>query len=119
MQRVRPDELTDFLHALGGSDKLLAYGGIYAIVAGITDGRAGNAHMHLSGSSIFEHLHYLAAGGATHNAVIHHDDRLALDGGADGVELQFHRRVPLLLGGLNKGAPYIAVLDQPFHKGNA
>ena len=58
------------------------------------------------------------AGCAANDRIIHHDDALALDGGGNGVQLDAHGILPLLLSRLDECAPDVLVLDEADAVGN-
>ena len=58
-----------------------------------------------------ELLHFRPRGRAADDRVVHHHDPLVRDDVGDHVELQPHRGVPLLLGGLDEGPAHVAVGD--------
>ena len=69
--------------------------------------------MDFLGARIPQQAHQLAGGGASDDGVINDHHPLAVDGGAQGVELELYRLLPAGLVGLDEGAPHIAVFDQP------
>ena len=61
----------------------------------------------------------MGGGGAAHDGVVDEHHALALHGGSDGVELDAHAVLPLLLGGLDEGAADVLVFDEADAVGNA
>ena len=94
-------------------DHLLARRHVDPVVAGMADRRRGDAHVHLAGARVAQHLHDLARRVAAHDRVVHDDDALARDDLGQRVELQPQAVLAQLLAGLDEGARDVAVLDQP------
>ena len=74
--------------------------------------------MHLRRARFAQKADNARAGRAADDGIIHHDDALALDGGGNGVQLDTHRVLPLLLPRLNKRAPDVLVFDEADAVGN-
>ena len=111
--------LADLIHALVGCDQLPLGGHIDAEVAGVLNRRRADAHVHLCGARLAQHLHHLGRRGAAHDGVVHHHQPLAGDHLLHGVELQVDTLVAQALVGLDESAAHIAVLDQPLAVGDA
>ena len=74
--------------------------------------------MHFFRPSLSEHVHQFLTGRATYNRVIHHHDAFISQKTPDGVEFDFHPKMPNGLLGLNKRASHIVIADEPGIKGN-
>src|SRR5690242_15078787 len=109
---VRAEELADLLGRIGRGNQLLARGRVHAVVAGGNRGRATDAHVDFFGSGIADHAHYLAAGRAADNGVVHQHDALAFDEAAHGVELELDAEIADGLRGLDERATDIVIADQ-------
>ena len=68
--------------------------------------------MDLGRACVAQQLDQTAAGRAANDRVVDHDDALALDRGAQGVQLEAHRALALVLTRLNKGTGDITVFDE-------
>ena len=76
------------------------------------DRRRGDAHVHLAGAGVAQHLHDLARRVAAHDRVVDDDEALARDDLGQRVELQPQAVLAQLLAGLDEGARDVAVLDE-------
>ena len=68
--------------------------------------------MNLSRACVAQQLYQTAAGRTADDGVIDHDDALALNSGAQGIQLETYGALALVLTRLDKGAGDIAVLDE-------
>ena len=68
---------------------------------------------------VAHHADDLAAGGAAHDGVVDQHHPLALEQGADRIELELHSEVANTLARLDEGAPHIVIADQAEAKRNA
>ena len=75
--------------------------------------------MDLFRPSLSDHVHQFLTGGAAYNRVIHHHDAFVSQKTLDGIEFNFHPKMPNGLLWLNKRAPHIVIADEPCIKGNA
>src|SRR5699024_5198765 len=82
-------------------------------------GGRGDPQVDLAGPGVPDQLDEPGAGGAPDDGVVHHDDPLALDRLPQGVELQPHAALPLVLAGLDEGPADVAVFDEPHAVGDA
>src|SRR5205814_1558806 len=69
-------------------DELTSRRSVDAVVTGPFRGWARDAEVDLFRAGVAEHLHDLPAGGPPDDAVVDHDDALALERGADRVQFQ-------------------------------
>ena len=83
-----------------------------AEVAGVGDGRAGDAHVHLGGAGVAQQLHQRAGGGAADERVVDHHHSLAGQVLGERVELQRDAALAEVLRGLDERAADVAVLDE-------
>ena len=87
-ERVRAELGGDLgLRAVVG-DHLLARRHVDPVVAGVADRRRGDAHVHLGGAGVAQHLHDLARRVAAHDRVVDDDEPLAGHDLGQRVELQ-------------------------------
>ncbi len=75
--------------------------------------------MHFFRAGFAHHAHDLAACGAAHNGVVHQYDALALNQGADGVQLQLYAKITNGLRRLDERAANVVIADQPHAKRDA
>src|SRR5690606_14151997 len=85
---------------------------VYAVVIGVLDRRAGDAHVDLLRAGLVQHLRDLAGGAAAHDAVVNQHDALALDGLPERAVLHAHAAVAHALHRLDEGARHVAVLHE-------
>ena len=97
---------------MAGGNQVFFIGNVGAEVAGVGKGRGADAVMHFLGTGLAQQADGAGAGRAAHDRVIDQHNALALDGGGDGVQLDAHAALTLGLGGLDKGAADILVLDK-------
>src|ERR1019366_3377020 len=86
-------ETADLLDVVVGGDQLGAGGRIDAVETGRNGGRAGDAYVHFAGAGLAHHADDLAAGGATHDGIVHQHDALALEQVAHRVELELEAEI--------------------------
>ena len=70
-QRVRVYEFAHLFYAVAVAYEFFRGVDIHAIVAGVFQRSAGNAHMHLCGSGLTKHFHDLEGSGSSHDGIIH------------------------------------------------
>ena len=70
-ERVRAYEFAHLFYAVAVANEFFRGVDIHAIVAGIFQRSAGNAHMHLCGSGLTKHFHDLEGSGSSHDGIIH------------------------------------------------
>ena len=75
--------------------------------------------MHFLCACVADELDQTSHRGTTHDGVINHDNALALNRAAQGIELQTYRALTLVLTGLNEGTANITILNQTHAVGNA
>ena len=81
-------------------------------VAGVRDGRTGDAQMHLGGAGVAQQFHERAGGGATHQRIVDHHHPLAGEILRQRIELQCHAAIAQVLRGLDERAADVTVLDE-------
>src|SRR5512136_184279 len=108
----RRDGLLHLVHGPGARDELGPGGHIDPEVTGGDDLGRPDPDMDLRGPALLHELHDVPGGGPPHNAIVHEDDLLPVDVPDDGVELEPHRELPLLLGWLDEGPRGVPVLHE-------
>ena len=101
-ERIHADDLAHFLNRAVMGEKLVAFRNIRAEEAGMTEWWCRNSHVNLSRACIAQQLYQTAAGRTADDGVIDHDHALALNGGAQGIQLETHRALALVLTRLDK-----------------
>ena len=84
-QGVGADEGGDLLGGVVAGDQVVPGVDVGAEVAGVQEGRSGDAHMDLLGSRLPQQPDDPFRGGATDNGVVDHDHPLARYHGSDGI----------------------------------
>ena len=118
-ERIRADERAHAFDVVGGGQELVALGRVDAVIVGMGDRGAGDAHVHLAGAGVAHHLHDLERGGAAHQRIVDQHDALAADHRAVGGMLHPHADLADRLGRLDEGAAHIVVADDAHLEGNA
>ena len=117
-QRIRADNLRNFLDAVFAGDQIVPGINIRTVVAGVAEGRRGNAHMDFPGSCLPDQVYNLTAGGAPDDGVIDEDNPLALYRLLDGIQLDLHLIHSLPLPRGDEGSADILVFDKANAVGN-
>src|SRR5262249_2977030 len=105
------DVVTDCVYGIIGGDELRARRRIDAIETRVGDRRRADTHVDLLGSRLPDHMPQLFAGRAPYDRIVHHHDTLTFQKTLDGVEFDFHLKMPNSLLRLDKRAPDIVIAD--------
>ncbi|MND41941.1 hypothetical protein D3C80_327000 [compost metagenome] len=111
-QAIGADQLAHLFHFTAMGDQLVGGGHVDAVDVGEADFRCRRGEVDLGRPCFTGHLDDLLGGGATDDGVIHQQHLLALEFGADGVELATHRLLALGLARHDEGTAYVAVLHE-------
>ena len=86
---------------------------------GHSDRRGRDAHVHLGGPGLAQHLDQRALRVTAHDRVVDDDEALAFDDLAQGVELEADAQLAQGLRGLDEGAAHVRVLHEALGEGDA
>ena len=118
-QGVGSDDLRDFFERVVRGDELVGGVDVRAVVAGMEEGRRGDAQVDLLGPRLADEVGDALARCAAHDGVVDEHDSLAANCLIDGVELDAHLVDAVLLAGRDEGAPDVLVLDEADAVGDA
>src|SRR3989344_3580306 len=113
-QCVAANRLANLFHGAAMGHQFAAGGHVNTVHVGVTHRRCSAGKVHLARAGIACHLHDLAAGGATHDGIVHQQHIAALELAADHIELLAHRLLAHTLPRHDEGPAHIAVLDKAF-----
>ena len=111
-ERVGIYQLADLLHAIAVADEFLRRMNIHTVVAGILQRRTSYTNVHLSRTSLTQHLHDLERCCSAYNRVIDKHNPLALDNGLYRRQFHLHALLAQRLSRKDEGASDILALDQ-------
>ena len=109
-QRVGAHPLAHLVVGHVRGDQLVARVGVDAVEARPHDLGADDAHVHLGGAGVAQHLDELLRRVAAHDGVVDDHQALAADNGRQRVELQADAQLSHGLRGLDERAAHVAVL---------
>ena len=101
-QAVGADHSADFVYGMVGGNQLIRIGRVDSEVTGMGDRRRAHADMDLQGAGVLQHFYDLAAGSASDDGIVHHNDPLTLYVVLEYVQLQPYAELPHPLVGLDK-----------------
>lgn len=111
-QRIRADNLRNFLNAVFAGDQIVPGVNVRTVVAGVAEGRCRDAHMDFLRPCLPDQVYNLTAGGAPDDGVIDEDNPLALYRLLDGIQLDLHLIHSLPLPRGDEGSTDILVFDK-------
>ena len=111
-EAIGTDKLAHLFHFTAMGNELVGGGHVDAVDVGEANFRRRRGEVDLGCPRFTGHLDDLLGGGTTHDGIIHQQHLLALEFGADGVELAAHRLLALGLARHDEGTADVAVLHE-------